>query len=203
MLTQRVGQSAIGSIQLGDGVTLWNWQTGESERIVDSNYRIHTVAVTTDGAHMVTASDERELVLWNINERIPLAQTVLAAGKVDDMWITQGNQLVVQAGYWLQSVGIHPVGLITRSTRLLGEAPASVQPVAGSDTAFILSPSPSRPLVTEMAISEPSSAPLEGDPDVLRSYWHDRLAMMLDEEGNVQQLSDRSLMLSSGDSSSY
>lgn len=193
-----------GNIFIADdlnGVTLWNWKTGKSERIVDSNYRVRTVAVTTDGAHMVTASDERELVLWNVHERTPLTKIVQAAGKVDDMWITPGNQLIVQAGYWLQSVGMYPAGLITRSTRLLGEAPASVQPGANSDTAFLLSSSPSWPLVTEIVISEPSSAPLEGDPDILRSYWHDRLAMTLDEEGNVQQLSEQPLLWSSGDSS--
>jgi WD40 repeat protein len=186
-----------------NGITLWNWQNGESERIVDSDYRIRTVAVTADGTHMVTASDERELVLWNVNERAPLTQTVQAAGKVDDMWITSGNQLIVQAGYWLQSVGVHPVGLVTRSTRFLSDAPASVQPGSASETAYILSPSPSRPLVSEMVISEPSFAPLEGDPDELRAYWHDRLAMMLDEEGNAKPLSGQSLILSSGDSSSY
>jgi tricorn protease-like protein len=186
-----------------DGVTLWKWLTGESERIVDSEYRIRTVAVTADGARMVTASDERELVLWDVYERSPLAQTVQAAGKVDDMWITAENRLVVQAGYWLQSVGVLPVGLTTRSTRFLSETPASVQPGSDSDTAFILSSSPSRPLVSEMVISESSFVPLEGDPEELRLYWLGRLAMTLDEDGNAKPLPDQSLMLSTADSSIY
>jgi WD40 repeat protein len=195
--------SDTGEVFIADdlnGVTLWNWRVGESERIVGSEYRIRTVAVTADGTRMVTASDERELVLWDLNEGVPLAQTAQAAGKVDDMWVTPENRLIVQAGYWLQSVGVLPVGLTVRSTRLLSETPASVQPGAGSETAFILSPSPSRPLVSEMVISEPSFAPLDGDPEELRMYWRDRLAMTLDEDGNAKPLSDQSLMLPMVDS---
>lgn len=186
-----------------NGVTRWNWRTDQSERIVGSDYRIHTVAVTADGARMVTAGDERELTLWNVYERTPLQQTVQAAGRVDNMWITPENRLIVQAGYWLQSVGVYPIGLAIRSTRFLAAAPASVQPGPDGDTAFVLSPSPSRPLVTELTINEPGLITLEGDPDELRLYWRDRLAMTLDEDGNAQPMFDQSLTLSSADISGY
>ena len=111
-----------------NGVTLWNWRSDQAERIVSGEYRVRTVAVTADGARMITADDDRELTLWNLDEMLPLQNKVQAAGKVDDMWIRSDGRLIVQAGYWLQSVGVNPLGLVMRSTRLLGEAPASVKP---------------------------------------------------------------------------
>ena len=180
-----------------NGVTLWNWRSDQAERIVSGEYRVRTVAVTADGARMITADDDRELTLWNLDEMLPLQNKVQAAGKVDDMWIRSDGRLIVQAGYWLQSVGVNPLGLVMRSTRLLGEAPASVKPGSAGDTVFVLSPSSSRSLVTELTISEPPFVPLEGDPDELRLYWREKLAMSLDQEGNAQPVPDQSLTISS------
>jgi hypothetical protein len=53
--------------------------------------------------------------------------------------------------------------------------------------------------VTELTISEPPIIPLEGDPNELRLYWRDRLAMSLDQEGNARPMPDQSLAISSTD----
>jgi WD40 repeat protein len=183
-----------------NGVTLWNWEVGIAERIVGGEYRIRTVAVNPDGTRMVTANDDRELVVWDVEEGIPMEQTVQVAGKVDDMWLTRGDRLIVQAGYWLQLVGVYPTGLLMRNTRMLADAPASVRPAAEAGSAFVLSPSPSRPLVTRMMISEPAQVMLEGDPAELRNYWRDRLALTLDEEGVAQPIQNQALMISAAQS---
>jgi WD40 repeat protein len=180
---------STGDLYIADdqnGVTVWNWRDDEARRIVGSEYQIRTLAVNDDGSRMATASDGRELILWNLEEIQPLGSTVQAAGKVDDMWLTQDGQLVVQAGYWLQSVNVFPRGLSMRRTRLLSEAPASVKEGSVGDSAFVLLPSPSRPLVSEVFISEPPVYLLEGDPEELRRYWRERLAITLDEQGNAQ-----------------
>ena len=59
----------------------------------------------------------------------------------------------------------------------------------------MLLPSPTRPLVSEVSISEPPGYLLEGDPDELRLYWRDRLAMTLDEQGNARPVAEQSLNL--------
>jgi WD40 repeat protein len=169
-----------------NGVTTWNWRDDAAERIVGSEYRIRTLAVNADGSRMVTASDDQELTLWDLAELKPLGSAVQAAGKVDDMWLTPQGQLIVQAGYWLQSADVSPLGLSMRSTRLLSEAPASVKQGQAGDSAYVLLPSPSRPLVSEISVSQPPVYLLEGDPEELRRYWRERLAMTLDELGNAQ-----------------
>ena len=179
-----------------NGVTLWNWRNDEVRRIVSGEYGIRNVAVAADGTRMVTANNDRELILWDLVELQPMQNTVEAAGRVDDMWIMSDGRLAVQAGYWLQSVDVHPLGLAMRSTRLLGEAPASVQPGSAADTAYVLLAAPSRPLVTEIALGEPPEISLQGDPDELRRHWRDKLSMTLDEDGNALPVSDLSLAIS-------
>jgi hypothetical protein len=152
---------------------------------------------------MITASDERELTLWDLENRLALEQTVQLAGKVDDMWIASGNRLIVQAGYWLQLIGMSPNGLSVRSTRLLPDAPASVQPGIRPDTAFVLSPSPTRPLLRELLITKPLQIELEGDPEELQRYWQDRLAMQIDAEGRIRPAENEALLLSTAETDSY
>ena len=101
------------------------------------------------------------------------------------MWITEDNRLIVQAGYWLQLAALTPNGLSIRSTRLLPEAPASVQPGLRPDSAFVLSPSPYRPLLQELVITEPQLIELEGDPQELQRFWQDRLALQIDAAGEI------------------
>jgi WD40 repeat protein len=170
-----------------DGVTLWNWRTGQSERIVDSAYQIRKVAVSADGTRLVTASDERTLTLWDVTNRVPLEQTSQAPGKVDDMWLVgDGGSLLVQAGPWLQSLSLFPAGLSPWQTRLLASAPASVAPDASGRTAFVLSSSPSRPTVKRLTIGLPNTPPVEGQPEELRVFWRERLGLSLDADGKVQ-----------------
>ena len=180
-----------------NGVTVWNWRTGQSDRVIGSDYNIRAVAVSRDGSRLVTASDTRRLILWDPVTRKPLDQVVDVAGKVDDMWVSEdGNRLMVQAGYWLQSVALFPTGLAVRNTRLLAEVPAAVQPGPRGEFAFTLSQSVSRPVVSRQSLSDPEVAMLEGDPLVLRDYWRDRLALTLDANGEVQPVLGTSLSLS-------
>ena len=192
--------AATGDIFIADdlnGVTVWNWRTGQSERIIEGDFAIRTVAVTPDGSRLVTASDKQVLTHWDMETRTPLEQSVEAAGKVDEMWISaDGNRLTVQAGYWLQSVALFPTGLAVRNTRLLADAPASIQPGLRGEFVFVLSASRSRPVVSWQSVRDPSAITLEGDPDKLRGYWRDRLAMSLDNEGRVQPVLGEAVTLS-------
>jgi WD40 repeat protein len=179
-----------------DGVTVWNWRAGLSERIVESGSRIRKVAVTADGTKLVTASDERELILWDLLTRMPLGKTSQAPGKVDDMWIVaDGSRLVIQAGPWLQSLALFPTGLSPMQTRLLSVAPAAAQPGLGGSSVTLLSSSRSRPVVSTQAIDTPEVAPLEGEPAELRLYWRERLGMTLDDSGVPQPVVDYSATL--------
>ncbi len=182
-----------------NGVTVWNWKSGLSERLVGGEYRVRTVVVSEDGQRMITASDQRKLTLWNLNDGQPLEQTVKLAGKVDDMWVSDNGRLTVQAGYWLQIIGVSPNGLSVRSTRLLPEAPAAVRSGSSVDTAFVLYPlGRSRRLnFAEVSVHEPSGPALEGDPAEARAYWQDRLSLTLDEKGHVKPRQQQSLTLSS------
>jgi WD40 repeat protein len=187
-----------------NGVTVWSWRTGQSDRVIGSDYNIQTVAVSRDGSKLVTASDARRLILWDLDTRKPLEQVVHAAGKVDDMWIAEdGHRLMVQAGYWLQSVALFPTGLAVRNTRLLAQAPAAVQPGPRGEFAFMLSQSASRPMVSRQSVSDPDVATLEGDPVALRNYWRDRLALTLDGNGVVQPILGMSVTLSGEQSPNY
>ena len=170
-----------------DGVTAWNWRTGQSSRIVESAYQIRKVAVSADGARLVTASDERELTVWDVSTRAPLAQTARAAAKVDDMWVAGNDtRLVVQAGPWLQSLSLFPNGIAALHTRLLNVAPAAARPGADGRSAIVLSTSSSsRPVVSNEKIDMPGSKMLEGEPEELRSYWRERLSLSLDTDGSV------------------
>ncbi|HJP04542.1 MAG TPA: AAA-like domain-containing protein [Gammaproteobacteria bacterium] len=187
-----------------NGVTVWNWRTGQSDRVIAGDFAIRTVAVTPDGSRLVTASDTQLLTHWDMETRKPLEQSVGAAGKIDEMWITaDGNRLTVQAGYWLQSIALFSTGLSVRNTRLLSEAPAFVQPGASGEFAFILSASRSRPVVSLQSVRDPSAILLEGDPDKLRGYWRDRLAMSLDAEGRVQPVLGQAVTLSAVQPANY
>jgi WD40 repeat protein len=179
-----------------NGVTVWNWRSGQSEQVVPGSYAIRTVAVTADGRKLVTASDQRELLLWDLETGQPLEQSVQLAGKVDDMWMTGSNRLLVQAGYWLQLVGISPNGLSIRSTRLLPDAPASVRPGTRPDTAFVLSSSPARPLLREVQLNLPPETELAGDPAEQRNYWQRRLSLEIDENGDFRPLAGGSMLIS-------
>jgi len=153
---------------------------------------------------MVTASDGRELVLWDLTTATPMKQVTQAPAKVDDMWIVaDGNMLVIQAGPWLQSLALFPSGLSPLHTRLLPVAPAVVQPGADGLTVTLLSSSRSRPVVSTRAIDDPETAPLEGDPAELRLYWRQRLRMSMDDDGNVQPVVDNSATLSTVPPASY
>ena len=188
-----------------DGVTAWNWRTGRSERIVASAYQIREVAVTADGSKLVTASDERELTVWDVASRVPLEQTTRAAARVDDMWVVgEGTRLVVRAGPWVQSLALLPKGISALHTRLLIGAPAAVQPGAEGRTAFVLSSSSSsRPVVSNKFIEMPDSPPLEGAPEELRVYWRERLGLTLDADGGVEPFVDRSATLSAAQAKNY
>ena len=179
-----------------DGVTVWNWRAGLSERIVESGSRIRKVAVTADGTKLVTASDERELVLWDLLTRTPLEKTSQTPGKVDDMWIVaDGSQLVIQAGPWLQSLALFPAGLSPTHTRLLSVAPAAAQPGLGGSSVTLLSSSRFRPIVSAQPIDTPEVVPLDGEPAELRLYWRERLGMTLDDSGVAQPVVDYSATL--------
>ena len=181
-----------------DGVTAWNWRTGQADRIVEGTYQIGKVAVTDDGKQLVTASDERELTVWDVESRAPLAQTTQAAAKVDGMWVAgNGTRLVLRAGPWLQSFSLFPNGIGAWHTRFLSAAPAAVQPGADGRSAIVLSsPSSSRPIVSNEMIDAPGAQILEGDPDELRAYWRQRLSLSLDEGGRVSPLIDNSVNMS-------
>jgi len=182
-----------------NGVTQWNWKTDVAERIVDGEYRIRTLVVSADGERMITASDDRILTLWDLAERKPLEQTVKLAGKADNMWILANGRLVVQAGYWLQSIGIYPNGLKVRSARLLPEAPAALSPGSSEDTVYVLyPPDRSRQLnFAEMFLPESSAPQIDGLPAEVRAYWQDRLSLTLDKKGRVRPRQLPPLTLSS------
>jgi len=188
-----------------DGVTAWNWRTGRSERIVASAYQIREVAVTADGSKLVTASDERELTVWDVASRVPLEHTTRAAARVDDMWVVgEGTRVVVRAGPWMQSLALSPQGISALHTRLLVAAPAAVQPGAEGRTAFVLSSSSSsRPVVSNRFIEMPDGPPLEGAPEELRMYWRERLGLTLDADGRVEPFVDRSATLSAAQPKNY
>ena len=181
-----------------DGVTVWNWRTGQSERIVEGKYQVSKVAVTDAGARLVTASDERDLTVWDVAARVPLAQTTRASAKVDGMWITgDSTRLVVQAGPWVQSLALFPNGIAAWYTRLLSDAPAAIQPGADGLSAIVLSSSSSsRPVVSKHMLNVPGDQLLDGEPDELLTYWRDHLSLSLDEEGKVVPLVDKSSSLS-------
>jgi len=184
-IAQLTGQVFVAD-DLG-GVTAWNWQTGEIDRLNLADSRIRKIAVTADGKRLLSASDQQLLTLWDVDAGTPLQQSVRAAGKVDDLQIVaDGTRAIVQAGPWLQELVLAPTGVIAGHTRLLPFAPSAIQPEENGLSINVLKAITSQPVVQQLRIDTPGDLRLNGDPAQLRSEWRKRLAMALDDEGRVQ-----------------
>ena len=173
-----------------DGITLWDWQAGRTNRFRSVESRITNAAVTTEGTLVVTTSADGTLKLWNLESGTPFERTVKAPGNIDDLWISNGSDtVIVHAGQWLQSLFMYPVGLAPQATRLLSGSPSAVQPAAVGESVFVLLHAySSRPIVKEFQFDVVDEALLDAVPAELEQTWQARLALTLNAAGELEPL---------------
>jgi hypothetical protein len=185
--------AAVGLVLIADdqdGLTMWDWRSGQTKRVVSAEHRIQVAATTPDGTLAVTASKDGVLTLWNLATGIAMERKVRPAGTVDNLWIpANSDKVIVHSGHWLQSLSMYPVGLVPYGIRLLPGSPAAVQPDLSGRFAFVLlHPYSARPIVRELRFDRIDGRLLDGSADELQQIWQSKLALRLNTAGDLEPL---------------
>ncbi len=162
-----------------NGVVLWNWQAGTVEQLVSPEYQVRHAVTAADDKLLVTAGEDNRLILWDVATREIVGESATLPGSSDSLWgFSEPAEVLVRSGHWLQRYELQPVGLLPKTSVLLPEATAVIQPDTSAETVRVLARvGSSRPVVSEVSLTMPKDAPVDGEVEQLLQEWRSKLSL--------------------------
>jgi WD40 repeat protein len=176
----------------GSKIRLWHGETGEPiGKPIECEYIKPTIALSKGGEMLAVGGSIESMVrIWRTETCEPIGKP-LDCGRFDSLAFSpDGRALLIARGQWVlltqwDSQGLTPVAgrLCSRywpcrgGWRFVDQSGEHIEMVDGFED--------DKPRLVTVRFDRFDVSPIQGDPHQLLSYWEKRLALMIDENGQI------------------
>lgn len=174
----------------GDGVTRWDWRSGQSESVVPASFRVRTLGLSDDGRLLATAGADRVVRIWPAGAASALRQSWTVPAMVESLWFdAPGRRLWLKAGAWVTRLEVGPDGLSSPDTRPLPDPDTRITRLAdGSGILLVARAASADPLLFSLPAGG-SWAPPAGDAAAIpATAIRSRLALEIGSDGELRAI---------------